>query len=1381
MKRFDNVPTTTNMIAIPVRYLVVVVASMMTMPISQADVAGKKIGDLEIYKAAEGGKTTITMMLDTSGSMSALVSNVGADACDLPTGVYSSAIKTVNSTTSPVYPRIYCEVTNKKYFYKKTSSGRSTTWYRCGDNSSLGSDSTSSCSTVISAPSISGYTEEGGGRNSNDTYYYKIENVEYYDRLTRLKDALFSLMNNTQLDATKVAIGIGQYSTQSNKNNNTYIGADGTSGKIVVPAKLVDQIQRDAIKTAVAALKGENGTPTANAYAEVGAYMLGKNTSTSSITYPREEYRYAGRDYYGDYYSQCISWTAERCTGLGNSYRISTSGYTSSSCKYYNGTCLSKDKTQSAEDWGFSGFENSISSAKSGSNYISPLSSPSSCDGRGIYFLTDGEPNSSPVPLPLMKSALGSTNFSIPAVTLPSGSQSGNGMPEVGAFAKALRDPTINPLGTDREIFTAVVGFGSVFDVDRAADASKPNIEDRVIRRLPYTNPKTGVTADRDFYNCKKITNIDARNACNWGEKSHPSLLGVGGFGEGGFYSAQSTEDIVNSIITFVSDLNQTLPSVPSGTIIIPDDPYRADSQLAVAYYPTLQPKVAENAVIWEGNLKKYTLNEGTLYGKGSSKLFKSIAGDLDPATQDMWSDKNYPGANDKVESGGFYSLLNTPKTGAASLRTLYVEDWNSANNSDNKSVLKKFAVNTDGRVTVNNNLLSATSFKDTTTYNEATLRKLLNFLGFDVLPATSVKDMMLTTANATKPVKVLGATIHSTPAAVSYSATLDATTGRVTDARDDYVLFGSSEGGLHLVDAGDQGTGDGGKEKFVIIPREMLRDASKSDALIKAATKTGLGSPNFGIDAPWLVTADYKYDLSNNKVNVNKAGGKGVFAYGGLRMGGEAFYGVNLNDSNNPSMMFTITPETTGFSRMGQIWEKPTKAKIKTSTTDTGTDVLVFGGGYDMCYENETFQVGVTDAALALVGCSNISSTKGNAVYIINAKTGALIWSASNVSNSAGASNTVPAMTNSVVAGITTLDRDNDGFLDHIYFADLGGQIFRADFTNAGFIKPVTSGTASAETSFSNTRVTRILQSAYTGSNTKYNYRFYERPTVSFYRNDSSNSLFALVNAISGDRSSPLSKIRDNTKADRLYGIIDSDVTKADNVFYASNFATTTGGQTIKDLADSNLSKFPSDIGSPNDTEYNLEQKTIAINTLKAGTKRGWYYPLTRFDGYGNVRYTKGVGKSEVVDSFIYTTVYNPDMSYGATDSCSAKVTGGSERQLYCLPYGICTDEASKNGTGGYVQAGKGIQELTLGPRSSSLSNQRLLIGTRTLTERANDRVNFGSDGDKGLFNALTNPKGLDQGGLTATDSVIGNGTAPDMIFNERYTLQPKTWYEVD
>ena len=626
---------------------------------------------------------------------------------------------------------------------------------------------------------------------------------------------------------------------------------------------------------------------------------------------------------------------------------------------------------------------------------------------------------------------------------------------------------------------------------------------------------------------------------------------------------------------------------------------------------------------------------------------------------------------------------MKTPATGFSSVRTLYVEDWKSG--TDKSPVLKKVSVSGAGKVLVNNAALTDTSFNDKVTYTQATLRKLLSFLGFANLPATtvSVKDMTLTSANTTQPIKVVGATIHSTPASVSYSATLD-DDGRVTAARDDYVLFGSSEGGLHLVDAADSSTsGDGGKEKFVIIPKEMLSNSSQSESLVKGATKPEIGSPNFGIDAPWLVSADYRYDFTNRRVNIDTSGSKGLYAYGGLRMGGEALYGLNLNDSNNPNMMFTITPATTGFARMGQIWSKPTKAKIKMSATSTGTDVLVFGGGYDMCYENEGFQVGITNSELG--ACSNKTSVKGNSVYIVNARTGALIWSASSDSS---ASTTVSTMTNSIVAGVTTLDRDNDGFMDHIYFADLGGQVFRADFTNAGFVKPpaTAGGTSSPESSFTNTRVTRVLQGAYTGADTRFNHRFYERPVVSFYRNPASNTLFALVNVISGDRSSPLSKIRDLSKADRLYGIIDSDVTKPDNVFYASNFtnATNTNGQKIVNLvanssASSNLVELPTTIGSVTTAGLTQAQKNAAISTLQGGTKQGWYYPLTRFDGYGNVRYTKGVGKSAVIDSFLYTTVYNPDMNYGTVDSCSARITGGSERQLYCLPYGICTDETSK------------------------------------------------------------------------------------------------------
>lgn len=1316
------------------RALTVAVIVGMTGTIAYADgtTERKKIGDLEIYKAAEGGKTTITMMLDTSGSMNA---NSFTSACDLPSGSVP-IIGSEPSTTDPTYPRTYCEIIGeKRYFYRhKTTSNK---WYRCGGTEGSTSITGSICNgSEITKPidaTLLQYSSESG--SSNNDYYYKSSSaIKVYDRLTRLKDAIFSLMDSTQLDSTKIAIGIGQFSSQSN-SSNTYNGSDGSSGKIVVPAALLDPTQRSAIKTAVAGFKGEGGTPTANAYAEAGAYMLGKNTSTASVTTPREEYVKVLDTYY-----KCKAWNNVRCTGVDFSPTnaiFSSTGYIVAGCRGYTNTCLSKDKTKSAEDWGFSGFTKSKTTSKSasGANYTSPLlSTNATCDGRGIYFLTDGQANNSPAPLPLMRSALGSTTFSVPSVTL-SGTQLDNGMPEVGAFAKALRDPAQNPLGVN--ILTAVVGFGSVFNVDRVADAAKPEA-DRVIRSLPYTD-RLGNETLREYYNCEKISDPDAKNACNWGAKSHEELSGVGGYGGGGFYSAQSTADIVNSITTFVSDLDQTLPSAPSGTITIPSDPYRASNQLPYAYLPMLAPDLVSKSSIWKGNLKKYDLDQGTLFGKSNRLLYSSVAGSLNPTTQDLWQTSDYiiedSVANNAIKAGGVYAQLRTPESDRSSVRTLYVEDYKS---EDEKiPFLRKLSVNTDGVTQGFGDLV------DTDTYTQLNKRRLLSFLGFEGLlvqdiPTSATPVEELTMIAPTQEVKVLGGVVHSTPTAVSYSATLDEN-GRITDDRDDYVLFGSMDGALHLVDS------DNGEEKFAIIPKYMLEE--QPEALVEGSTKDVAGEPYFGVDAPWLVTTDYKYDLSTDpdadgKVAVDDTGNKGMFAYGGLRMGGEAFYGMDITDKTSPQILFTITADGRNdldngrFARLGQIWSKPTAAKIRWRQNQDPIDVLVFGGGYDMNYESDTYVPTADEPA------------KGNVIYMINAKTGRLLWSTSG-ENGVARNTKTDEMIHSITGEITVLDRDNDGLMDHLYAADLGGQVFRADFENA---RPAASGFTQVD-NFSGKNVVRILDAS-ADVDSEFAYRFYESPVVSFYRNEgtgvNNGNIFALVNVISGNRSAPLSRLRENNDyANRVYGIIDNDVTNGD--LYNAGVYNDDFDLSIEDLTEEgNLVNLASTLGNtPSES-----QKNTAKAGMIAGTVNGWYYPLIRFDGSNNVKHNKGMGDNVVINSLLYTTVYNPDKQYGTTDSCAAKIVGGSERQLYCLPYGICMEDTSITGTGGFIPAGQGIQELALGAYNKDNTDLKVLIGTTPLTERikADNRVGFDGGGD---------------------------GSASEYIFNERYTIQPRAWYE--
>nr|WP_317199491.1 PilC/PilY family type IV pilus protein [uncultured Psychrobacter sp.] len=1302
---------------------------------------GKRIGDLEIYEAAEGGKITITMMLDTSGSMSA---NVTTEACDLPSDISSPNVATENSSTTPSYTRRYCEA--RKYFYRYASNQNK--WYQCGTSDGSLEKKVSACSTAISPPTGSGFSSVD---DDNNRYFYK--NSKTYDRLTRLKDALFTLMDNSQLDPQRVAIGIGQFSSQSN-SSNTYTGADGSSGKIVVPAALVTPAQRLAIKTAVANLRGENGTPTANAYAEVGAYMLGTNTSTS-ITYPREEYRYVGQDVLGrNYYAQCTDWTGAGCIRTtSTSQIISTSGFTSVSCQYYiNSTCLTKSKTQSAADWGFSGYNKSVTTAKSNNNYSSLLTSSistASCDGRGIYFLTDGVPNSSPTPLPLMQAALGSKGslFTPSSIgTLPNGTLDGNGMPEVGAFAKALRSSTLSPLGENSSILTAVVGFGSVFNVDRDADAQLPEAS-QIIRNLSYINSE-GEEESSDFYNCNNIVGTDAKNACNWGAKSHPDLPDdVGKFGEGGFYSAQSTDDIVKSITSFVEALDQTLPSAPSGTITVPEDPYQAANQLAYAYLPVLAPDVSSTNSIWKGNLKKYNLNQGTLFGNNSSRLYENVAGDLSTTTQDIWQTSDFRNtkgevANNDVNAGGVYAQLRTPRSGRGSVRKIYVEDYTSADNK--KPILRQLSVNSAG-TPVGFNLLV-----DTATYTQQNQRRLLSFLGFEKAIKTDGQELdlvlssdlalgdiitsELTLVQPTRDIKVLGGVVHSTPTAVSYGATLD-DNGRITSAREDYALFGSMDGALHLVDSDD------GQETIAVIPRSMM--INQPSALVSNSTKTEIGQPFFGVDAPWLVTTDYKYDLEAKKVRVDDTGDKGVFAYGGLRMGGEALYGMDITDESDPKVKFTITPDglnytaSNDFKRLGQIWRKPTAAKVRLKASDTEpTDVLIFGGGYDMGYESETYVPTV------------LTPAKGNAIYMIKAKTGELVWSTSGQTG-IGLSATLNAikseMIHSIVGEITVLDRDNDGLTDHIYAADLGGQVFRVDLQNArtaqyGF---------SAVASFSAKPAVRVLNTK-PSIDSSFAYRFYERPIISFYRREDgpdNGKLFGLINVVSGNRSAPLSKLRDNNAyANRVYGIIDSDLTRSD--------LYTTSTYDVQNITEANLVNLATTLGNTPTETAKINAKAAMI----AGTQNGWYYPLTRFDGNNNVKYNKGLGDSAVINSLLFTTVYNPDKQYGNPNSCTAKIRGGSERQLYCLPYGVCMDSTSVTGTGGFIPAGQGIQELVLGAFNEDNTNFKVLIGTTTIGERieASNRVNFNGGGGGG-----------------------GDGSAPEYIFNERYTVQPRVWYE--
>lgn len=1211
------------------------VSMLMTLTVCSSV---SQASDIDIYSNATGGKTTITLMLDTSGSMSE--SQVGRSACELASGTTYTAGNEPSGTT-PGYTKYYCGVdipgssSQRVYYYKRTGGFWNRSWFSCGAS---GSTNQSDCVSPIGDPNPN--SSFGNTASSDPRYYYKDEKpqIKHYDRLTRLKDAIFTLMDSNQIDSNSVAIGIGQFSSQSG-SDNTYTKADAQTGKILVPAALLTTAQRTAIKTAVANLRGSLGTPTAHAYAEVAAYMLGTTTSNG---FSREIILKNS----SNNTAYCQSWSGASCTSWVGYYTddVDLAGYTQSGYRF-SGV--------------LSGTAKSVGTSKDGSTYKSPLSTTNTqCNGQGIYFLTDGEPNLSYDPVVLMKTALGSkgASFSVPTTgTLPNGSQAGHGMPAVGEFAKALRDKTKNPLGL--EIKTAVVGFGSVFNVNRTADAAKPEA-DRIIRTLDYINSRGERTNEqRDYYNCSLMTNVDAQNACNWGAKSHPDLpSSVGGFGEGGFYSAESTQDVVESVVKFLDDVKPEFEPIATGSPTLPQDALNPLRIQPYGYYGSFTPKPQESTQLWVGNMNKYHIFNGELYNASKTIRLIKADGSLDAAAKGLWTDEGMKGqlplglstnaANEKIANRTLYT--NREITGTAAPYA-----------ASEIGSLKKVNV--------------TTLFGTGTTAlfaNDPDKNYWLNLLGYNVAATGTVTLADL----ITKPeLRQVGSVMHSTPILLTQSGKISYTSGTIdTTDRDDYLLFGSTQGLLHVVRAGKNATdANRGKEVFAFAPNEMMQN-QKNAFLSETSSTLGKNNLFYGIDAPWtaythyVATADGTLTVNDSgRVAQNASGDdiaiKGLqWVYGGLRMGGKSYYALNLSDLDNPELKFHIDPAnskiykssstTTGvtaLSYMGQSWSKPTIAYVNFG----GVKKLVMfvGGGYDPDYENAAYDQSTTTGG-------------GAGVYMFDANNGDLLWwTSANATAAGGAEAFTDAsadninMKYSVVSQINAIDRDSDGLVDNLYFGDLGGQGFRVDLNNAA-----TGADASAKKANFAKRVVRLFDEHATGGASP---RFYEMPSVSIH--DSDDGHVAAVAFSSGNRSSPLVGAAGTNQAG-------SATSALDGVFVAYD----------KDVAKRDLYGMPTLTTPTALSSLNSNMSTgVAING-----NSGWKYTYSSTAGA-----YKGMNELYALDGILYVNVFHRDGT-GIGGKCGAGVKGDSYIYQFCLPTGKCSFSTTVSNTPNRVKIGAGI-----------------------------------------------------------------------------------------
>nr|WP_089349167.1 PilC/PilY family type IV pilus protein [Pseudoalteromonas espejiana] len=423
----------------------------------------------------------------------------------------------------------------------------------------------------------------------------------------------------------------------------------------------------------------------------------------------------------------------------------------------------------------------------------------------------------------------------------------------------------------------------------------------------------------------------------------------------------------------------------------------------------------------------------------------------------------------------------------------------------------------------------------------------------------------------------IFGDPLHSKPVAIDYGN---------GDIR---ILIGTNAGFLHMFK--DDNNNNKVTESWAFIPSELYY-------IIKPLRSEDTGKL-YGMDGPISV---YSKNDSLNSDNVNDGivdatKGDNVWAFAGMRRGGRNYYGFNITDPDDPKLKWTIQGGEGKFAKLGQTWSKPQVAFIRAFGDKP---VLVFGGGYD---ENKDTGSG--------------EDSVGNNVYIVDANNGNRLWSLLDDGNFNGK--------HSMAADVTLLDSDYDGYIDRIYAADTGGDIWRIDMP----------GDKTAN--FSHHKLAELGVGV--------DRRFFYKPLVA-------RTMFSKVTIKGGE----------TTRLDTPYDAIvigsgkrtnPNDTKTSDQLFMIRDENTVT--QSFKGTEPSVIK--PADLMNMNDDPFGnaLDNKAsfIELEAKLGGKFKGWRYSLAAGE--------KSLAAANVVGGVAYFTSFTPASESSTKNQCSLSGGGGS------------------------------------------------------------------------------------------------------------------------
>lgn len=627
--------------------------------------------------------------------------------------------------------------------------------------------------------------------------------------------------------------------------------------------------------------------------------------------------------------------------------------------------------------------------------------------------------------------------------------------------------------------------------------------------------------------------------------------------GGGLYYTADNAEELtaafqgaITSILA--TDSTFTSPAVAANNFT------RTETRNEV-FFAMFRPT---NGTNWPGNIKKLRIDpaDGTLLDRNGNTALTNT-GDLRDSAMTYWGSGGGDGAN--IEAGGVGGMLaarnpdtRTIKTNTGTLGAL--QDFTAAN-------LNKTALGL------------------------ATDRDLYDL--FQVADATELTDLLAWARGWTSAAKVanrewvMGDILHSTPIVLDYGERTSAYSLTSPDLR---IVAGTNAGFLHMFSNAD------GTENWAFFPKElatMLKDR-RSDL--------AGGATVYGVDGEVSV---YRHD-ANRDGSIKASDGDKMYLFFGLRRGGTTYYALDVTNPDSPSLLWQISKATSGFAELGQTWSTPVITMIPGHLADDGKPkpVLVFGGGYDAANDDR------------LTTASEVADIEGRGVFIVDASTGALVWSATPATGSS-TNLQVTGMVHAIPAQLSVRDSNGDGLTDRIYAADVGGNIWRIDLAGANK---------------SNWRAFKFA--ALAGEGHAGDRRFFNK--VDSVSTRKGSQIYDAVLIGSGDRTNPNSTDND----DRFYMLKDFRTVPYSA---AANCVLDPSDPRCTPITNADLFDATSNVLQ----EGTDAQRTEATSDLS--TAKGWYINLNAGDG------EKALSESFTLTGRVVFTTFSPDSSTGTLNRC--------------------------------------------------------------------------------------------------------------------------------